>query len=101
MIKVEKEGGIAKSLKGGMDKGFAEGLDNYSTNIRPQFEKALDATWKGGFTNFGDAMRDEINVSVAAINAGPPLQVAVVPDPEVFNNALHDLIDGNIPDTRG
>ncbi len=99
MVKIET--GVADKLKGGLNRGFAEGLDEYTTTIKPQFEKALDATWKGGFTNFGDAMRDEINLSVAAINAGPPLQVAVVPDPEIFNNAMNDLLDGNMPDTRG
>jgi TP901 family phage tail tape measure protein len=90
--------GVATSLKGGLDKGFAEGLTAYTTQMKPQFEAALTATYKQGFSGFGDELRDQIN---AAVDRLQPIKLPIVPDPDVFNNAMNDLLDGQYPDTRG
>ena len=95
---LEVNGVVRDQLKGGMDKGWAEGLDNYSNTYRPQLEAAMEATYKGGFAGMGDELRDKIVNMVELIS---PLKIPVVPDEDVFNNALRDIMDGQIPDTRG
>jgi TP901 family phage tail tape measure protein len=95
---VEIEGAVAGSLKGGLDRGFAEGLNEFTTTMKPQLEAALNTTWQGGFKGFGDTLRDQINDLVAQIS---PLQIDVVPNPQVFADALRDIQDNNPPDTRG
>ena len=98
MIKIGDD--VATKLKGGLGKGFAEGLDDYTTNVKPQFENALNATWEGGFVGFGDELRNQIEVTLAWMKF-QDWYVPVKPDPEIFNNAMQDLADGGIPDTRG
>ena len=95
---VEINGAIAGNLKGGMDKGWAEGLGNYSNTYRPQLEAAMEATYKSGFAGMGDELRDKIVNMVDLIS---PLKIPVVPDEDTFNNAMNDLLDGQYPDTRG
>ena len=92
---LEINGVVKDNLAGGFDKGFSEGMDKwtaYDKNLQDQ----LNATWRGGFAGFGDAIRDEVNEIL-----GQDYFVNVKPDPDVFNAAMHELIDGNIPDTRG
>jgi hypothetical protein len=66
--------------------------------MKPQLENALMATWQGGFSGFGDELRDQINIAVGNLD---PIPLPFVPDPDIFNNALRDILDGQIPDTRG
>lgn len=98
MIKVGDT--VKDSLKGGLNRGFAEGLDDYTTNVKPQIEQSLQATWEGGFVGFGDDLRDQVLATVAWIQL-QDWYIPVKPDPKTFNDAMNDLVDGAYPDTRG
>jgi hypothetical protein len=95
---VEINSAVADGLKGGLNRGFADGMTEFHTTFKPALEGALNATWKGGFTGFGNQLRDEINTLVAEIS---PIEIDVIPNKQVFADAMLDVMDGNPPDTRG
>lgn len=95
MIKIE--GQVAESLKGGFNRGFTEVLTEYDA-FGNQLRAAMDATWRGGFSGFGDAVRDEIN---SIVEEAGPFQVKVAPDQVYWDAAMADTISGNRPLTGG
>ncbi len=96
MVEINK--GVADGLRGGMGRGFTEGLNEYTTTFKPQLEQALQATLSGGFQGVGDELRDQILNTVSLMS---PIEIDVIPNKDLFNEAMQDLYDGNYPDTRG
>ncbi len=95
---MEISDGAYDGLTGGFDKGITDAIGNYSTIHRPSLEKAFEATVQGGFGGVGDELRDKI---LNMLDLMSPLELDVVPNKELFNQTMQDLLDGNMPDTRG
>ena len=92
---VEISGRIATKLEGGFDKGFARGMNKWNAYDQ-DLQDALNATWKGGFAGFGDALRDEVNVIL-----DQDYVVKLRPDQDDWDAAMRDVTEGKIPDTGG
>lgn len=92
---VEINGMVAENLQGGFGKGFEDGISEFDKHDE-RLQELLNLAWRGGFEGMGDAIREEVEQIL-----DQEYYANVKPDPDVFNDAMHDLIDGNIPDTRG
>jgi TP901 family phage tail tape measure protein len=97
MIKVGDE--VATQLKGGFSRGFAEGIDQWTAHDQ-QLQGALNATLRGGFGKGFDGFRTEVQGIVDEMNANP-LEVAIVPNKDIWVQFFYDLADGRYPDTGG
>lgn len=86
---------IATSLRGGFGKGFEGALSDYEV-FDARLKDQLNATWRSGFTGFGDAVRDEIN---QIIEESGPFSVKVTPDQVYWDRAMADTLAGNRPIT--
>ena len=97
MIKIEKEGGIAKSLTGGLTKGFTDShtaMDSFNTRLAG----GISTAYREGLTDFGDTILVTINESVERMG---PIEIEVLPNLDAFMNIYEDIKNGNIPDTSG
>ena len=97
MVKVGDK--IADTLKGGLNRGFAEGMNEY-TAFDEQLNTALNVTLRKGFGKGFDGFREEMQ-KIVDETLSKPVVVPVIPDADLFNSAYQDIIEGRIPDTGG
>jgi uncharacterized phage infection (PIP) family protein YhgE len=97
MVKVGDS--IATELKGGFGRGFKEGTDQW-TAYDAQLQNALNATLRGGFGKGFDGFRTEVQNIVDEMNA-TPMEVAIIPNKDIWIQFFYDLANGRYPDTGG
>lgn len=88
---------IEDTLKGGFDRGFAEGTNKW-TAYDMQLQNALNASLRGGFGMGFDAFRTEVQ---SIVDEMTPMEVPIVPNRDIWVQFFYDLADGRYPDTGG
>jgi TP901 family phage tail tape measure protein len=90
MVKVGDE--IAVNLKGGFQRGFADGMGEF-TAFDAQLQDSLNASLQKGFGMGFDKMRTEMQKIVEETKMNP-LEIGVYPNKEIWLKFFYDIASG-------